>query len=161
MGVSGCGKSEIGTRLGIAMGLPFLEGDRYHCSANVEKMAAGIALTDADRAQWLSTLSQHLGEARQREGGLVLSCSALKRSYRDQLRRADPQLRIAHLCGPRSLIAHRMRNRPDHFMPLSLLDSQLRDLEPLQADEAGITLDLTLSPERLVDAIMRYQSLQR
>lgn len=161
MGVSGCGKSEIGTRLGIAMGLPFLEGDRYHCSVNVEKMAAGIAMTDADRAQWLSTLGQHLGEARQRDGGLVLSCSALKRSYRDLLRRADPQLRIAHLSGPRSLIAQRMRNRPDHFMPLSLLDSQLRDLEPLQADEAGITLDLTLSPERLVDAIMRYQSLQR
>jgi gluconokinase len=142
MGVSGCGKSEVGKRLASALGVRFLEGDAYHSASNVAKMAAGIPLDDADRADWLRTLQAEIAEARKRGEGLVLACSALKRRYRDLLRAADPGLRFAHLTGPRELIAERMGARTAHYMPASLLDSQLRDLEPLQADEEGVLLDL-------------------
>lgn len=142
MGVSGCGKSEIGQGLAAALGVPYLEGDAYHPPGNVEKMAAGIALDDADRAEWLLRLQAEIHAARQRGEGLVLSCSALKRRYRDLLRAADPDLRFVHLAGERALIGARMAARAGHYMPPSLLDSQLRDLEPLQPDEAGVVLDI-------------------
>lgn len=154
MGVSGCGKSEIGRALAAALRVPFLEGDAFHSAANVAKMAAGIALDDIDRADWLLSLQAEIAAARARGDGLVLSCSALKRRYRDLLRAADPQLRFAHLAGPRELIAGRMRARGNHYMPTSLLDSQLRDLEPLGADEAGIRLDISRTPAQLVDDIL-------
>lgn len=157
MGVSGCGKSEIGQRLATALDLPFLEGDSFHSAANVAKMAAGIALTDDDRAGWLHTLQEHIRQATAHGHGLVLSCSALKRRYRDLLRAGNPALRFAHLSGPRSVIAERMAARVNHYMPPSLLDSQLRDLEPLQADEAGVLLDLNLPPQQLVEAILDNQ----
>jgi gluconokinase len=142
MGVSGCGKSEVGRRLASALGVRFLEGDAYHSAANVAKMAAGIPLDDADRADWLRTLQAEIAQAQANGEGLVLACSALKRRYRDLLRAGDPGLRFAHLSGPRGLIAERMQARTAHYMPASLLDSQLRDLEPLQADEDGVLLDL-------------------
>jgi carbohydrate kinase (thermoresistant glucokinase family) len=142
MGVSGCGKSEVGQRLARALGVRFLEGDAYHSAANVAKMGAGIPLDDDDRADWLRTLQAEIALARARGEGLVLACSALKRRYRDLLRAADPGLRFAHLSGPRELIDQRMRARTAHYMPASLLDSQLRDLEPLQQDEAGLLLDI-------------------
>ena len=155
MGVSGCGKSSVGLQLATALGAPFLEGDSYHSYANVAKMSAGMALTDADRADWLRALHAEIDEARQRGSGLVLSCSALKRRYRDLLRAADPQLRFAHLDGPRELIASRMAARAGHYMPPSLLTSQLASLEPLQADEAGIVLDIAKDPTELVRDILR------
>ncbi len=154
MGVSGCGKSEVGKALAAALRVPFLEGDAFHSAANVAKMAAGIALDDIDRADWLLRLQAEIAAARARGDGLVLSCSALKRRYRDLLRAADPQLRFAHLAGPRELIAGRMRARGNHYMPTSLLDSQLRDLEPPGADEAGIRLDISRTPAQLVDDIL-------
>lgn len=157
MGVSGCGKSEIGQRLATALDLPFLEGDSFHSAANVARMAAGIPLTDDDRADWLHTLQQQIRKASEQGHGLVLSCSALKRRYRDLLRAGNPALRFAHLSGPRSVIAARMAARVNHYMPPSLLDSQLRDLEPLQPDEAGVLLDLNLPPQQLVDAILANQ----
>lgn len=153
MGVSGSGKSTIGTALAARFAVPFLEGDAFHPAANVSKMSAGIPLDDADRAGWLAALAAEIGQARARGTGLVLSCSALKRRYRDLLRAADPDLRFAHLAGERALIAARMRDRPGHYMPPSLLDSQLGILEPLQADEAGLTLDITLAPSALVERI--------
>lgn len=153
MGVSGCGKSTIGTALAQALGVPFLEGDAFHPPGNVAKMSAGNPLDDSDRAGWLQALAAEIGSARGRGAGLVLSCSALKRRYRDTLRQADPALRFVHLQGPASLIAERMARRTDHYMPPSLLESQLRDLEALQDDEAGITLDITLPPEVLVGRI--------
>lgn len=155
MGVSGCGKSEIGARLAAALGLPFLEGDSFHPPENVAKMSAGIPLNDEDRAGWLQTLRAQISAARERGEGLVLSCSSLKRRYRDLLRSGDPALRFAHLSGERSVIEQRMHARPGHYMPPSLLDSQLRDLEPLQADEAGLRLDLTEPPQQLVDTILQ------
>ena len=153
MGVSGSGKSTVGAALANHFVVPFLEGDTYHPAANVSKMTAGIPLDDDDRAGWLDALAGEIGMARSQGRGLVLSCSALKRRYRDLLRVADPALRFVHLAGPRELIAERMHGRPGHYMPPSLLDSQLRILEPLQADEAGLTLDIALAPTVLVDRI--------
>ena len=153
MGVSGSGKSTVGAALANYFAIPFLEGDAYHPADNVSKMTAGIPLDDEDRAGWLDALAGEIGMARSQGRGLVLSCSALKRRYRDLLRVADPALRFVHLAGPRELIAERMHGRPGHYMPPSLLDSQLSILEPLQADEAGLTLDIALAPTVLVDRI--------
>jgi gluconokinase len=155
MGVSGCGKSTVGQALATANEVGFVEGDQFHPRANVAKMSAGVALNDDDRAEWLLTLQAQIREARERGEGLVISCSALKRRYRDLLREGDPALRFAHLNGPKELIASRMQARIGHYMPTSLLDSQFRDLEPLQADEAGITLDIRVPPDDLVTQIRR------
>ncbi|WP_229261466.1 gluconokinase [Duganella margarita] len=155
MGVSGCGKSTVGQALATANEVGFVEGDQFHPPANVAKMSAGVALNDADRAEWLLTLQAQIRAARERGEGLVISCSALKRRYRDLLREGDPALRFAHLSGPKELIAARMHTRVGHYMPTSLLDSQFRDLEPLQSDEAGITLDIRVPPDDLVTQIRR------
>lgn len=153
MGVSGSGKSTVGSALAQHCAVRFLEGDAFHPPGNVKKMTAGIPLDDDDRAGWLDALALEIGLARSRGLGLVLSCSALKRRYRDLLRTADPALRFVHLAGPRDLIAARMQARPGHYMPPSLLDSQLQILEPLAPDEAGLSLDITLAPQALVDRI--------
>jgi gluconokinase len=150
MGVSGCGKSEVGARLARALGVEFIEGDRFHSAANVRKMAVGVALTDADREGWLLRLRGELARACGEGRGVVLACSALKRAYRDTLRESGCALRFVHLAGDRATIAARMAARAGHYMPLSLLDSQLRDLEPLQPDEAGVNLDLAAPPDLLV-----------
>jgi gluconokinase len=153
MGVSGCGKSTVGQALATANGVHFVEGDQYHPPANVAKMSAGQPLNDDDRADWLLVLQAQVHAARLRGEGLVISCSSLKRRYRDLLRQGDPALRFAHLNGPKELIAARMQARVGHYMPTSLLDSQFRDLEPLQPDEAGITLDIETPPTDLVTQI--------
>lgn len=153
MGVSGCGKSEIGRRLAQHLQIAYAEGDDYHTPENIAKMAAGTALTDADRREWLLLLQAQLRAARAAGSGLVLSCSSLKRAYRDLLREADPALVFLHLDGARELIAARMRARPNHYMPMSLLDSQFAALEALTADERGLRLDIRQTPEQLVAAI--------
>lgn len=117
MGVCGCGKSTVGAALAQLLAVPFLEGDKFHPAANVAKMSAGIPLDDADRAGWLQALAGEIGAARARGEGLVVSCSALKRRYRDLLRQADSELRFVHLHGARELIAERLRQRTDHYMP--------------------------------------------
>ncbi len=155
MGVSGSGKSVVGQRLADELGVPFLEGDRFHCAANVAKMAAGTALTDADREDWLLALQAEIRAARAAGHGVVLSCSALKRRYRDVLRAGDPELKFAHLRGEPALISARMQGRSGHYMPVSLLDSQLAALEALQADEAGIELDIRQPPEQLIAHILQ------
>ena len=153
MGVSGCGKSEMGRRLADCIGVAYVEGDDDHPAANVTKMAAGIALDDADRQDWLLILQARIRAAQQQGVGLVLSCSALKRRYRDLLRQGDPALVFVHLNGDRELIAARMLARGNHFMPLALLDSQLRDLEPPAEDENAVRLDIRRAPEQLIDDI--------
>jgi gluconokinase len=153
MGVSGCGKSTVGAALAARLGVRFIEGDAFHPPHNVDKMSAGLPLDDHDRADWLRALAAEIGAARAQGVGLVLSCSALKRRYRDLLRQADPGLRFAHLQGGRALIAERMAGRSGHYMPPALLDSQLRDLEALQPDEAGIALDITCPAQALVDTV--------
>ena len=155
MGVSGCGKSSVGLQLAHMLNAPFIEGDDYHSATNVAKMTAGLPLTDADRSSWLLALHAQIHAARDRHAGLVLSCSSLKRGYRDLLRSADPQLHFVHLSGPRELIAQRMAARAGHYMPSSLLDSQLALLEPLQDDEAGIVLDIRTEPQELVREVLQ------
>jgi len=151
MGVSGCGKSQVGARLARALGVPFIEGDAFHSAANVDKMAAGTPLTDDDRRDWLLSLRDQIAL---HTDGVVLGCSSLKRAYRDVLRSGARDVRFAHLAGPRDLLAERMHGRPGHYMPVSLLDSQLQTLEPLAPDEAGITLDIRSTPDELVQQIL-------
>lgn len=161
MGVSGCGKTSIAQRLGEQLGIVHLEGDAYHSFASVTKMAAGIALTDDDRADWLLRLQSEIAVRREKGEGVVLSCSALKRRYRDLLRTADSGLLFFHLVGTRDLIADRMQRRADHYMPLSLLDSQFQDLEPLESDEAGLRLDISEDPEAIVNTILHALQSQK
>lgn len=155
MGVSGCGKSAVGSRLAARLQVDYIEGDALHPAQNVAKMAAGQPLDDDDRAGWLAALRERIAEAHRNGQGLVVSCSALKRSYRDLLRQGDPALRFAHLDGPRAVLESRVSNRPGHFMPASLLDSQLATLQPLQPDEAGLLLDIRQPLATLVRQIVQ------
>jgi gluconokinase len=150
MGVSGSGKSTLAERLAQALQVTFLEGDSFHPADNVRRMAQGIPLTDADRQGWLATMAQRLADARARGEGAVLACSALKRSYRDLLRAAVPDLRLVHVHGTASLIGERLAQRKGHYMPPSLLQSQLADLEPPAADEHPLTLDAVQPVEVLL-----------
>ncbi len=155
MGVSGTGKTTIGTRLAHRLGWPFAEGDDFHSAANVAKMHAGQPLTDQDRWPWLQAIADWIG-ARERAGeGGVVTCSALKRSYRDLLRQGHPDVRFVCLVGSHDLLQARLSNRSGHFMPASLLQSQLDTLEPLQPDEPGSTVDVSQSPAEIEAAAMR------
>lgn len=155
MGVCGCGKSEIGRRLAAALDASFVEGDDFHPPHNVALMEAGTPLTDADRQLWLETLRDKLAAAAADGRGLVLSCSALKRRYRDLLREGDVATVFVHLHGSRELIEKRMQARQGHFMPLGLIDSQFADLQPPAMDERAIAADITLSPDELVRHILQ------
>lgn len=158
MGVSGSGKSLIGAALARALGTDFVEGDDYHSAENVQRMASGIPLTDEDRGQWLRSLAVRLGEAKDAGTGLVMTCSALKRSYRDVLRADAGELRFVFLRGPRALVAERIAGRRGHFMPPSLLESQLATLEEPSPDEHAWVCDIKESPEDLVAALVARAS---
>jgi gluconokinase len=149
MGVAGTGKTTVGTLLAARLGVPYADGDDFHPQANIDRMSAGIPLTDEDRWPWLDAVGAW-AHARAGLGGVV-SCSALKRSYRDRLRAAAPGVVFAHLTGDRALIEDRMSHRQGHFMPTALLDSQLATLQPLQPDEAGVAVDVTGSPEEITE----------
>ncbi|AHG48375.1 gluconokinase (plasmid) [Rhizobium leguminosarum bv. trifolii CB782] len=141
MGVSGCGKSSVGERIAAQNGMPFLEGDQLHPAANVEKMAKGIPLTDDDRLPWLDRIGAEIRVAQKTSQGLVISCSALKRNYRDRLRQAaGGRLAFVFLEGSRDLLLSRMQARQGHFMPASLLDSQLQTLEPPTGEPGVVTV---------------------
>jgi gluconokinase len=150
MGVSGSGKSLIGAALARALGIDFVEGDTYHPARNVERMAAGIPLTDDDRAGWLRALAARIREARSDGTGIVVTCSALKRAYRDVLRAEAPEVRFVFLRGSRALLADRVAGRRGHFMPPALLESQLATLEEPSVEEEAWICDIAESPERLV-----------
>jgi gluconokinase len=158
MGVSGSGKSLIGDAFAYALGIPFVEGDEYHPAENVERMSRGIALTDADRGDWLRALATRIREAKDAGTGLVMTCSALKRSYRDILRAEAHELRFVFLQGPRALIAERVAGRRGHFMPPSLLESQFATLEEPSPDEHAWVCDIRQSPEDLVAALVARAS---
>ncbi len=149
MGVSGSGKSTVAGLLARRMLARFAEADEFHSAVNIAKMGAGHPLDDADRAPWLADIARWLRQCAAAGEAAVVTCSALKRTYRDVLRTAGDGVRFVHLAGPRSLIAERVHGRTGHFMPPALLDSQYTDLEPLAPDEAGITLDVSLPPEIL------------
>ena len=146
MGVSGCGKTTVGRLLARHLEVPFIEGDELHPPRNVELMAAGIALTDEDRAGWLDAVAAELAR---RPEGAVASCSALRRRYRDRLRRAMPALRFVHLRGERAVLEERLAQRRGHYMPASLLQSQLQTLERPTTDEQPLELDIIEPPEAL------------
>jgi gluconokinase len=161
MGVSGSGKTVIGTAFARALGVPFAEGDQFHPAENVKRMAAGIPLTDEDRAGWLTTLAARLRDANHAKTGLVMSCSALKRKYRDVLRAGAPDVRFILLRGPRELIAQRLAERRGHYMPPSLLDSQLATLEEPSPDERAWEYDVAEPPARIVADLVKRTSDER
>lgn len=147
MGVAGTGKTTIGPLLAARLGVPYAEADDFHPPANIHKMTAGTPLTDDDRRPWLDAIGEW---AHGRAGlGGVVSCSALKRSYRDRLRAAAPDVVFVHLTGDRALIEDRMAHRQGHFMPTALLDSQFATLQPLEADETGVAVNVSGTPEEI------------
>ncbi|GGX26881.1 gluconokinase [Streptomyces malachitofuscus] len=149
MGVAGTGKTTVGPLLAARFDVPYAEGDDFHPQANIDKMTAGTPLTDDDRRPWLDAIGAWAHE-RSGQGGVV-SCSALKRSYRDRLRAAAPGVVFVHLTGDRALIEDRMSHRQGHFMPTALLDSQFATLQPLEPDEAGVAVDVAGSPEEITE----------
>ncbi len=160
MGVSGCGKSTVGEALAAHLRWRFVEGDSLHPPENVAKMAAGQPLDDQDRAGWLTALAEQLALARAQGQGLVISCSALKRAYRDRLRAGDAQALFVHLSGSREVIASRIAQRNHDYMPASLLESQFVALQAPQADERALTLDVRQTPAELVDRIDHHLQAQ-
>ena len=151
MGVSGSGKTTVGSALADALGMRFVDADDLHPDSNVAKMAANIPLTDDDRWPWLNAVGEHLQAAR--ATGLVMACSALRRAYRDRIRSVAPDVVFVHLDGTRELLAARIAARTDHFMPSTLLESQLATLEPLEPDEAGLVMDVGMPVADLVDGV--------
>jgi gluconokinase len=153
MGVSGSGKSTVGAALAQRLRAPFADADDFHPEANVAKMTAGHPLDDDDRRPWLEAIGAWLAD---HEQGGVMTCSALKRAYRDQLRSHAPDTVFVHLHGERDVITRRQATRPGHFMPASLLDSQFATLEPLGADEVGFLLDVDQSVDEIVEQATRH-----
>ncbi|MGW0432483.1 gluconokinase [Micromonospora sp. NPDC003197] len=152
MGVSGAGKTTVAKGISALANLRFAEADEFHSEVNVARMRAGVPLGDADRWPWLRDLAAWMA-ARSAEGvSTVLACSALRRSYRDVLRQGPPSIDFVHLAGHAEVIRGRMSQRSEHYMPASLLDSQIATLEPLHPDENGLELDVSLPPDALISA---------
>ena len=159
MGITGSGKSTVGEMLARKLGADFVEGDDYHSRENVERMASGIPLTDDDRADWLRALANRIRVAKDGGTGLVLACSALKRSYRDVLRSAAPEVQFIFLKGLRTLIAERFAARRGHFMPSSLIESQLATLEEPASGEHAWLYDIEWSAQDIVIDIVARASV--
>lgn len=154
MGVSGAGKTTVGSLLARRLGVPFKEGDDLHPPANVEKMRGGVALDDGDRAPWLAAIAAWIDDRRGAGSGGVIACSALKRRYRDALALHRPSIVFVYLKGLPAILATRIGERRGHFMPLSLLGSQLADLEEPAPDERVISVNVDLPVTAQVDAII-------
>lgn len=154
MGVSGTGKTSVARQLAERLGVGFVEGDDLHPEANRTKMAAGHPLTDEDRWPWLARIVARMQESAATGRGLVITCSALKRAYRDILADNGAVTVFAHLQGPHDVVARRLAERSGHFFPTSLLDSQFQTLQPLQEDEPGFTVDIRETVEQEVQDIL-------
>ena len=152
MGVTGSGKTTIARALGRTLDLAYVDADDLHPSSNVTKMAAGQPLDDTDRGPWLESVGRAIAG---RADGVVVACSALKRRYRDALRQHAPGIFFVHLAPSQTVLESRLAERPDHFMPPSLLPSQFDALEPLEGGEAGVTIAETGPVDELVGAIVR------
>lgn len=152
MGVSGSGKTVVGTLFARKTGAIYFEGDEFHPPGNIEKMRRGIPLTDEDRVQWLRALRQIIARSLNRGAFTVIACSALKAAYREVLEGGDARVQFVHLTGPQALIQARLKARKNHFMPPTLLDSQLAALEP-PAD--ALTFSCEKSPEAIVTALLQ------
>ncbi len=155
MGVSGSGKSTVAAALATRLSWSFEDGDRFHPASNVAKMSAGLPLTDEDRWPWLKAIADEIDRVCRAGGHVVIACSALKRTYRQVLVGDRSDVRIVFLNGSQKLIADRMAHRKGHFMPLDLLDSQFRTLEPPQANEDPITVSIDAPVEAIVADIVR------
>ena len=154
MGVTSTGKTTIGELLAERLGAPFAEGDRYHPEANIAKMSAGTPLNDEDRWPWLDAIAADIARWDAQDQSAVVTCSALKRSYRDRFRAASDGVRFVFLDGDEELIAGRMAERKHHFMPTSLLKSQLATLERPEGEPDVITVCVGRTPEQIVDDVM-------
>jgi gluconokinase len=161
MGVSGSGKSTVAEGLVERLGWEFAEGDEFHPPVNVEKMRAGHPLDDEDRWPWLRSLADWIGEHERAGRSVVVTCSALKRSYRDLLRDGHPSVWFAQVTADAELIRDRLQHRAGHYMPASLLDSQLATLEPLQDDEPGAPISGAGAPDAVVDSLLTALNDQR
>lgn len=157
MGVSGSGKSTVGAALAQRLRVPFADADDFHPAANIAKMTAGHPLDDDDRRPWLDSIGRWL--AGHADGG-VMSCSALKHTYRDQLRGHCPGVEFLHLVGTPEVIGRRQASRPGHFMPASLLASQFETLEPLTPDEHGVAIDVDQNIDEIVDQYVTLTGLE-
>jgi carbohydrate kinase (thermoresistant glucokinase family) len=153
MGVSGAGKSTIGVRLAQKLQRDFLEGDTFHPPANVEKMRRGVPLDDADRLPWLHAIAGAIDAARQAQRQIVVTCSALKRSYRSILSAGHDDVAFVYLRGDKDLIAQRLAVRAGHFMPPALLDSQFAALEEPDVDERSVMMAIEETPDQIVAAL--------
>ncbi|MDT7545545.1 MAG: gluconokinase [Actinomycetota bacterium] len=154
MGVCGSGKTTVAQRVAHRLGWVFAEGDDFHRPANVAKMRAGHPLTDEDRWPWLHTLAEWIGAREAARDDAVLTCSALKRAYRDVLAAGHPSVRFVHITASDDTIRQRLEHRRGHYMPASLLTSQLAALEPLQPDEPGLTLPGDGDPDDVVSDLL-------
>jgi gluconokinase len=161
MGVSGSGKSTVAAGLVERLGWEFAEGDEFHPPANVEKMRAGHPLDDEDRWPWLRTLADWIGQHERAGRSVVVTCSALKRSYRDLLCDGHPSVWFAQVTADAELIRERLQHRSGHYMPASLLDSQLATLEPLQDDEPGARISGAGAPDDVVDSLLTTLDAER
>jgi gluconokinase len=161
MGVSGSGKTTIAEALAERLGWEFTEGDSHHPPANVAKMRAGTPLDDADRAPWLAQLAGWIGEREAAGRSVVLTCSALKRAYRDRLREGNDSVWFVHVDVPEDELARRMAARTGHYMPASLLGSQLAALEPLGEDEPGVTVPGTGDAAEVTEAVLTTLTRER
>jgi gluconokinase len=160
MGVAGCGKSVVGAALARVLGVGFVEGDAFHPSKNIARMASGIPLDDAHRAGWLDAVAAEIASRTAQGATVIATCSALKRRYRDRLRGRNPGLVFLHLALDREAAYERVQARGGHFMPASLVDSQFADLEPPSADETALTLDATLPVDGLVAEAAAFLTTQ-
>lgn len=151
MGVSGSGKTTIGTLVAHELGVQFIDGDSLHPLENVQKMAAGTPLDDDDRWPWLEIVGRTLHEHGERREGLVVACSALKRAYRERIRSQAPSALFLHLDGTLEVLTRRIEGRSGHFMPAALLESQIETLEPLAQEEGGYVLNIDQPVADMVD----------
>jgi gluconokinase len=164
MGVSGSGKTTVAQCMDDVLGWPFAEGDDFHPPAIVEKMSAGSPLTDEDRAPWLEAVARWIGEQEAAGRSAIVTCSALKRAYREVLCRDNPSVWFVQVSSSRDMVQHRLETRSGHYMPASLLASQLETLEPLEADEPGLIISGEGSPDdvaaRALDALSHERGLR-
>lgn len=161
MGISGSGKTTIATLLSAKLDWKFAEADEFHSAENIRRMTEGIPLTDEDRWPWLESMQQWMTEQARQGISTIVTCSALKRAYRDILAKAEGEERFVHLLGEVELIRERLKTRSGHFMPESLLPSQVSTLEPLQADEPGLMVPNTGTPDEVTDFILKELGLTR
>jgi carbohydrate kinase (thermoresistant glucokinase family) len=159
MGVSGCGKSTLGAELSRALGWPFRDADSFHPAANIAKMSRGTPLTDADRRPWLDAIAQWIDDRLARGEPGIVSCSALKRAYRERIVGARPRVALVYLEGAMGLIAGRLARRADHFMPPALLASQLEALEPPRPEEQPVVVSIAETPTRIAAQIIAELAL--